>query len=148
MEICVDGRCQPAKLYVWPLRVVINPPVFDDLSYFGEIAEDVFVKAFIPQSANEAFSKSVLHELFWCDVMPANSGVLAPSENRVRDHFRAHPRRTQSKLSNIIPLVRVYNWLLAGSVTVMTLVGFHSLFQYERRPFPTYNRSAGDESIR
>ena len=36
---------------MWSLGVVIDPPVFDDLSGFGEIAEDMLIQTLISQSA-------------------------------------------------------------------------------------------------
>ena len=43
VKIGVNGWCQSAKRCMWSLPVVIDPPVFDDFSGFGQVAEDVFV---------------------------------------------------------------------------------------------------------
>ena len=72
---------------MWSLGVGIDPPVFDDLSRLGEVAEDVFVQAFISQSAIESFHECVLHWLAWRDVMPTNAHVLASPQHRMGCRF-------------------------------------------------------------
>ena len=42
-----------------------------------------------PEPPIEAFHEGVLHRLAGCDVMPADTGFLAPPENGVRGHLRS-----------------------------------------------------------
>lgn len=102
-EIGVDGWGKRAKRCVWSLCVMIDPPVFDDLSDLGEIAKDVFIQAFISQSDVEAFHKCVLHRFARCDVVPANAGVLGHFDKRRSqrrmDVMSMKPRKLSAVLS-------------------------------------------------
>lgn len=70
-------------------RIVVLSPVFDQASGFSQIAEQVFVEAFIAQLAVEAFDKGVLGGFTWRNVMPFNTCLLAPLQNRMGGHFSA-----------------------------------------------------------
>jgi len=89
VEIGVDGRSQPAKRCVWSFCIVVDPPVFNDPARLSEDAEDVFIQAFVAQSAIEAFDKGILHWFSGRDVVPADARDLAPPEHGMRCHFRS-----------------------------------------------------------
>ena len=60
---CKGCRCEPVQARVWAFGVVIDPPCFDDPARRDQAAEQVFVEAFIPEPAVEAFHKPVLLRL-------------------------------------------------------------------------------------
>ena len=74
---------------MWSLGVVVDTPVFDDLSGFGEVTEDMLIQTPISLTAVEAFHEHVLHWLAGRDVVPADTRILATSENSVRCHLRS-----------------------------------------------------------
>ena len=55
----------------------------------SECIEHFFIQALVAQLAVEALDKAVLLRLSWCDVVPANARLLAPSEHSMRCHFRS-----------------------------------------------------------
>lgn len=63
---------------MWSLCVVINPPVFDDVAHLGEIAEKVFVEAFVAQPSVDAFV--LLHRLL-CDSIKVSLAWLQDGIN-------------------------------------------------------------------
>ena len=50
--------------------IVIARPLSDDVSGVSKIAKEIFLEAFIPESAVERFAEPVLHGLAGRDVMP------------------------------------------------------------------------------
>ncbi len=67
---------------MWPVAVVILLPCIDLGSCFVERRKQSFVQAFIFEAAIEALHKAVLHWSTRLDIVPANAGLLAPSEDR------------------------------------------------------------------
>ena len=45
---------------MWTALVIIQPPVINDFPYVNDIAEQVFIQAFIPKATVEIPNKSVL----------------------------------------------------------------------------------------
>lgn len=77
-------------------QIAIASQCVDDVSCVSEAVEQMFVKAFITQSAVEALDKTVLHWLAWLDVMPLKAAGLR--------HFCVHGT-LQTHLSTCRPYV-------------------------------------------
>ena len=69
--------------HVRSVRVVVDPPVFDDLACLVEVCEEVLVEALVTQAAVEALHKAVLHRLAGRNVVPFDTAVLLPSQHSV-----------------------------------------------------------------
>lgn len=74
----------------------------------GEAAEKMLAEALVPQPADEALNKAVLHRLARRDVMPFDLAVPAPGEDRMRGQVGAivtdHHARPASLLADAIKL--------------------------------------------
>ena len=71
------------------MRVVVDPPGFDDASGIIQPIEEVFVEALIAQATIEALDEGVLGGLAGRDIVPLDLGVLDPFEDRVTGQFGA-----------------------------------------------------------
>lgn len=89
VSLGVDGRSQSPERSVRSVLVVVAPPCFDDGACFGKVAEEVFVQAFVAKPAVEGLDEGVLHRLARRNVMPFNTGGLAPPEDRMAGQLRA-----------------------------------------------------------
>jgi len=69
--------------------VVVDPPFLDDLTSLVEVCKQVLVEAFVAQPAVEAFDKAVLHRLAGRDVVPLDSKLLLPGQDRIRGELGA-----------------------------------------------------------
>ena len=83
--------------YIIPFA--IPPPVFNQKTCLSQRAEQGLVQAFVPQPADEALQKGILHRLVWRDVMPADPGFLRPPENRMTDQLGTVVRDDQHRLA-------------------------------------------------
>ncbi len=72
-----------------PPGVVVGDPCSDQMPGMGEIPEQVFVQAFIPEPPIEGLAESVLRWLAGRDVVPVESPVLNPREHGVRGELRS-----------------------------------------------------------
>ena len=61
-----------------PPGVVVGDPCADQMPGMGEIPEQVFVQAFIPEPPIEGLAECVLRWLAGSDVVPVESPVLNP----------------------------------------------------------------------
>jgi hypothetical protein len=69
----------PSRL-VWSPDIVVDPPSFDDPAGFSETCEQMFVKAFVAQSAIEGLDEAVLRRPTRRDVVPFDAMFLLPAE--------------------------------------------------------------------
>ena len=67
---------------MWPDIVVVVAPESQRAAGIGQAVEDLFVEAFIPRTAVEAFNVAVLLRLAWVDVMPLDLVVVRPFQDR------------------------------------------------------------------
>jgi len=65
---------------VGPVDVVIDPPVFDDLSGIPQARKPVLVKTFVPETSVEALDKSVLDRFARLNKIKALKSSLTKSE--------------------------------------------------------------------
>ena len=90
--------------------IVVAPPCVDDEAGMTEAFEEVFVQAFIPQPAVEAFDEAVLHRLAGGDEVPGHAAFPAPSEHgvggKLRPVIRDEHAGLASKLDELIQLAR------------------------------------------
>ena len=68
---------------MWAVRVVVDPPGFDDASGIIQPIEKMLIEALIAQATVEAFDEGVLGGLAGRDIVPLDLGVLDPFEDRV-----------------------------------------------------------------
>ena len=73
-------ECEAVEARVWSPVIVVDPPSFDDPAGFSETGEQMFVKAFVAQSAIEGRDVAVLRQLARRDVVPFDAIVLLPGE--------------------------------------------------------------------
>ena len=71
------------------VRVVGNPPCFDDPTGMGIAGEEMLVEAFVPEPPYEALYECILLRFAGQDVMPSNFGIALPPEDGVRGQLRA-----------------------------------------------------------
>ena len=69
--------------------VVVRPPCLDDPLRGSQRREQVLVQALVAQTTIETFDEAVLPRLVRRDVMPLDSGVLAPGKDGVTGQFGA-----------------------------------------------------------
>ena len=96
-------RCQPAMCGVRPDLVVVMAPALDDEPSFGQAGEHLLVQALVAEPAVEALHEPVLLRLARRDVVPADTGPVAPIQDRARRHLRAvvaHDRHRLAALRN------------------------------------------------
>src|SRR6185312_12344642 len=86
---CELSWCEPVEARVRSVGVVVDPPCFDDLPCFVEIAEQVLVEALVAQPAVEALDEAILHRLAWCNVVPFDVAFLLPGQDGVRGELGA-----------------------------------------------------------
>ena len=80
--LIAEGRVRPPG-------VVVGDPCADQMPGMGEIPEQVFVQAFIPEPPIEGLAECVLRWLAGSDVVPVESPVLNPLEHSVRGELRS-----------------------------------------------------------
>ena len=71
------------------MRVVIDPPGFDDASGIIQPIEKMLIEALIAQTAVEALDEGILGGFAGRDIVPFDLGVLDPFEDRVTGQFGA-----------------------------------------------------------
>ena len=69
--------------------VVVAPPIFQRQTGLHQRREQGLVEKLVAQTAVEAFDEGVLHWLAWCDVVPADLGLVGPTENGIAGQLRA-----------------------------------------------------------
>jgi hypothetical protein len=74
---------------VWPSGVVVGGPVADELAGLIEIDKQAFIEKFVTHTAIEGFDVAVLHRPTWCDVVPFDTMVLRPGQDRIRRELRS-----------------------------------------------------------
>lgn len=74
---------------MWPDRVVVYPPGFDDAPGVTETVEEMLVQALVAQPAVEALDEGVLCRLSRRDVVPLNAGLAHPFQDRMTGQLRA-----------------------------------------------------------
>ena len=80
---CKLIRCEPVEARVRSVGVVVDPPVFDDLTRLVEIGEQVFVKTLVAQASVEALDEAILHRFARRNVVPFDAAFLLPSQDGV-----------------------------------------------------------------
>ena len=63
---------------MWPHRVVVEPPLFDEQSGFFKASEPFLIEAFLPKAAIEALYVAVLRRLAWIDEVQLHPFLLGP----------------------------------------------------------------------
>src|SRR6266404_859720 len=86
---CELSRCEPVEARVRAGGVVVDPPFFDDVSCLVEIGEQVLVEALVTQTAVEALYEAILHGFAGGNVVPFDTVVLLPAQDRVRGQLSA-----------------------------------------------------------
>ena len=81
-------RCPAIQLGMGTHRIVVFPPVSQNLSGMAEGGEQRFVGAFIPQSAVETFDKPVLLRFPRSDIMPFDLHLIGPFQDGMGCEFR------------------------------------------------------------
>jgi hypothetical protein len=76
------GWRQIAQTTVWPDGVVVEPPFGQDHSGMGERAEQRLVQQLVAQTAIETLDKGVLLRFARRDLVPFNTAVLRPTQDR------------------------------------------------------------------
>src|ERR1700754_1331925 len=86
---CKFRRRKSTQAAVWPASVVVDPPGFEDPAGVFQAHKQMLVEALVAQPADEALGKSVLHRFARGDVMPVDTALLLPGEDRVRSQLGA-----------------------------------------------------------
>src|SRR6266478_10033295 len=86
---CELNWCEPVEARVWSVGVVVDPPFFDNLACLAEVREQVLVEALVTQTAVEALYEAILHRFAGRDVVPFDTVVLLPAQDRVRGQLSA-----------------------------------------------------------
>ena len=66
---------------MWSVSVVVLLPSDDVCLRLGEGCEQGLVQKLVSETADEALDKSILRRLAWRDVVPADAGILASSQD-------------------------------------------------------------------
>lgn len=74
---------------MWSVRVVVDPPFFDDAPSFGVVAEQMLIKALVAEAAIEAFDETVLLRLARRDIVPGDAAIFLPAQDRMRRQLSA-----------------------------------------------------------
>lgn len=74
-------RCPATQLGMGAHRIVVFPPVSQNLAGVRHGREQCFVEAFIPQSAVEAFNKPVVLRFPRGDIMPFDLHLIGPFQD-------------------------------------------------------------------
>ena len=82
---------------MWPLGVVLDPPRFNDLSGMRHRQEPVFIQAFVPELAVEAFNVRVLIGLPGSDEHQVDTGLIRPGIEHLAFELRAVIHRDCSR---------------------------------------------------
>src|SRR5665213_2953190 len=72
-----------------PRSVVVGCPGADELASLIEIDEQALIEKLVAHPAVERLDVAVLHRSTWCDVMPFDSMVLCPAQDRSRGELGA-----------------------------------------------------------
>ena len=73
---------------MWADGVVVNPPGLDDIAGFAGPVEQVLVETFVPKPSVERLDERILRRLAGGDIVPFDSCVLRPFQDRVTGRFR------------------------------------------------------------
>ena len=65
------------------------PPSRQHLSGVGAAVEDLLVEAFVPEFSIEAFNEAILLRLARRDIVPSDTGLVLPFQDRPAGQFRA-----------------------------------------------------------
>ena len=88
--------------------IVVGAPCRNCAAGMAQRREQVFVEALFAHPPVEAFHRTILHGLAWCDVMPTNFAVFLPLQHRVARQFRAvvrdHHARVTAQFCDAIQL--------------------------------------------
>ena len=76
--LCIDDGWQATQCIMRSVFVVSLPPLTDDLTHLGEIAEQLQVEHFFAQTEIEAFDERILIRLAGFDVVDEYAISLAP----------------------------------------------------------------------
>src|SRR5215472_360178 len=82
---------------VWSHPIIVTLPRRQHSTRLAQRGEQRLVQAFVTQPADEAFCKSVLLRLAWCDVVPADLALLAPAQDRRARQLRTVVADTQQR---------------------------------------------------
>ena len=74
---------EPVEARVGSVQIVVGPPCVDKLPGPTQGREQMLVEAFVTQPPVERLDEPVLHRLARCDVVPFNTTVLLPGEDRI-----------------------------------------------------------------
>ena len=75
---------EAAEARMRPPGIVVDPPFLDDPAGCRQAAEQVHVEALVAEAAVQAFDEAVLHRLARGDVVPLDSMVFLPLQDRMR----------------------------------------------------------------
>ena len=111
-------RCPAIQLGMGTHRVVVFPPVSQNLSGMAERREQRLVEAFIPQPAVETFDKPVLLRFHRCDIMSFNLHLIRPFQDGMGCELRtvAH----QEAPASVMPIWRHVSIVMVSSHTEET----------------------------
>ena len=73
---------------MWSERIVLQPPILDDLFCFRECLEIMLIEALVPQPTVEALNKRVLHGLAGLDEVDSDMVIVCPAVERNTREFR------------------------------------------------------------
>ena len=68
---------------MWSVVIEVSTPCSDELAGMTQVVEQVFVEAFIPHTAIEAFDEAVLHWFSRSDVVPVDFAIFLPLQDRI-----------------------------------------------------------------
>ena len=87
------SRWALAKCTVWPLGVVVFPPLLDQDLSLTQTVEDFAIEQFISHSPVEVFAISILPRRTWLDECRLCIDSRDPLPNRLGDELRPVARR-------------------------------------------------------
>jgi hypothetical protein len=82
-------RAPASRSAMRPHMVVVASPIFQRQTGVHQRREQGLVQKLVTQTAVEAFDEGVLHWLAWCDVVPADVGLVGPAQNGIAGQLRA-----------------------------------------------------------
>jgi hypothetical protein len=74
---------------VWPIFVVVLAPVFDRLPRVSKGEKPILIQALLPQSAVEAFDKSIVCKLSWPAELEFHAVMMSSGVERLGDELAA-----------------------------------------------------------
>ena len=82
---------------VWPRRVVVLPPAFDDDLRLPQRVEDLAVEEFVPEAGVERLDIAVLSGAAWGDVGGLGTDGLDPVLHGLRNELRTIVRTNMAR---------------------------------------------------